>query len=97
MKNRIIRRINSYGRISLTKEFCSYVEISVPNKVAVCKGLRDKEIYILDIAKVKDDELIAFATIDNKSRLFIPKILREGSDEFFEISIINKKIFLKAI
>ena len=96
MKTSIFRKINSQGRINLTKDFCDFVGINPKDKVALCKGKNGDELYILSIDKVKANEIIAFSKVDIKYRIVIPKFLVEKSDYLFEMFILERKIVLKS-
>ena len=95
MNTKIVKNVNSQGRLCLTKDLCEYAGIKQNSKVAISKGNNDNEIHIICIDKVGDfDEIIAFAQVDDKFRIIIPQEIRED-DEAFEISATKRAVIIR--
>lgn len=95
MNTTIVRKINSQGRLQLSKDLCDYAGIEKETRVVIKKGVNNNEIYIISIDKVQDsEEVIAFLKVDSKCRVVIPTEIKKN-DDTFEITATRSMIIIR--
>lgn len=77
MKNKIFRKVDSHGRVTIPRELMEIGEINCLDPIAFVSVNEDMISFVLWSA-AKDLHVIYKAKIDDKGRITIPLELREG-------------------
>lgn len=93
MKNRIIRKIDSQGRVTIPGVLIELAHLNTKRTIALVAVGKDM-ISIMEYEDIKEEPILYKTTMDSKNRIIIPKYLRDGIKEV-EIFLYKDYITLK--
>lgn len=96
MINRVLKGLNSSGRLSIPSNFLRFVGIKKCAQVALCSY--EKVIAIKPLDQINDCKVLAIVKVDSKGRIVYPQYLRgqEKEDSIFELYIYNNELIIES-
>lgn len=97
MLNKILKGVNSQGRLNIPNDLLELVGIYPNQKAALC--YHKKGVMLRPLTSLKDRQVIKVVKLDHKGRFVFPIEMMEKSREkwLFHIYVLNGEVIIEEV